>query len=153
MKNRVLLIAFFITTVGCGRSSNKRSEQREMFDTGHQEVIACWANQSQETMSILFGNNSAIEATMTGTGKHQPGEVYTLATWNQTDNPHWYGSNITGTLKSVETVKFLQSSSGDVVAKYCLLIGQPVIDVNGQNIGEDNRRIGFIVNRKPSVFP
>jgi len=151
MENKVLLMVFFMATVGCGRSSNKRSELREMFDAGHDEVITCWANQSQRTMSILFGNKAAIEASLIGTGKHQPGEVYTLVTWNQIDNPHWYGSNINGAIKSVETVKFLLSPKSDVVAKYYLLIGQPMVDGNNKNIDEDIR-ISFIVNQKPSVF-
>jgi hypothetical protein len=150
MKNRVLLIAFFITTVGCGRSSNKRPEQREMFDAGHQEVIACWANQSEETMSILFGNNAAIEAMQVGISKHQAGEVYTLVKWHQLANPHWYGSNINGRIKIVETVKFSHSPSGVVVPKYTLF--NEIAGIPDKNV-YDEKRINFIVNQKPSLFP
>eukprot|EP01037_Dinobryon_pediforme_P000864 gene864-869_t len=84
-----------------------RPEQREMFDAGHQEV---------------------------GIGKHQAGEVYTLVTWHQLANPHWYGSNINGRIKIVETVKFSHSPSGVVVPKYTLfneIAGIP--DKNGSN--------------------
>ena len=152
MKSKILLFAFLIISAGCGRSSNNISKQREMFDARHQEVITCWANQSQETMSILFGNCAAIKSTLNGNRKHHAGEVYTLTTWRQFDNPHWYGSYINGKIKSVETVNFLQTSTGDVVAKYCLLIGQQMVDSNGKNMDEDTR-ISFIVNQKPSIFP
>jgi Haem-binding domain/Cytochrome P460 len=62
---------------------------REVFDAGGQEVIAPSVNQREGTVSILYGDTAARR--------------YTLATWEQVDDPHWYGSHINGRLLRVDT--------------------------------------------------
>jgi hypothetical protein len=125
---------------------------REMFDAGGLEVITPSMNKGQGTMSILYGNSAARQTTLDGNNQHKPGERYTLATWEQMNDPHWYGSNINGRLKSVETVSVLPASDGGVSIEYMLVKGSGPKDADGHTIsGQD--RIGFILNQQPAVFP
>jgi hypothetical protein len=125
---------------------------REMFDAGNLEVIAPSMNKAQGTMSILYGNNAARQASLDSSNRHKPGEVYTLATWEQVNDPHWYGSNIDGQLKSVETVSILPASDGGVSVEYKVVKGSGPKDASGHPI-DRQERIGFILDQQPAVFP
>jgi hypothetical protein len=125
---------------------------REMFDVNGLEVIAPSMKNAQGTMSILYGNGAARQATLDSSNGHKPGELYTLATWEQVNDPHWYGSNLNGRLESVETVSVLPASSGGVFIEYKLVKGARPKDASGHVIDPQDR-IGFILNQRPAVFP
>ena len=125
---------------------------REMFDAGNLEVIAPSMNKGQGTMSILYGNSAARQSTMDSSKRHKPGELYTLATWDQVNDLHWYGSNINGRLKSVETVCFSAASDGGLSVHYNLVKGAEPKDVGGHKIHRQDR-IRCILNQRPAVFP
>ena len=125
---------------------------REMFDAGGLEVITPFMNKSQGTVSILYGNGAARQATLDSSDQHKPGEIYTLATWEQVNDPHWYGSHLNGRLKSVETVSIVRAPGGTTSIEYQLVQGTVGKDHNGHPVG-DQDRIGFIINQQPAVFP
>lgn len=125
---------------------------REMFDADNLEVIAPSMNKGQGTMSILYGNNAAGQSTLDSINRHKPGELYTLATWEQVDDPHWYGSNLNGRLKSVETVSMSPAADGGVSIDYKLVRGSAPTDAAGHPIDRQDR-IRFILNQRPAVFP
>jgi hypothetical protein len=127
-------------------------ETREMFDAGNLEVIAPSMNKGQGTMSILYGNSAARQSTMDSSKRHRPGELYTLATWNQVNDLHWYGSNINGRLLSVETVSVSSASDGGLSVHYNLVKGSEPKDVSGHKIHRQDR-IRFILDQQPAVFP
>jgi hypothetical protein len=125
---------------------------RKMFDAGDLEVIAPSMNKTQGTVSILYGNKAARLSTLDSGNGHRPGEFYTLATWEQVNDPHWYGSNINGQLKSVETVSVFSASDGGVSVDYKLVKGSGPKDARGHTIDPQDR-IGFILHQQPAVFP
>ena len=136
---------------GAARLSDNPSETREMFDAGNQEVIAPSMNQKQGTVSVLYGNQTARQTAIDSAGRHKEGEVYTLATWEQVNDLHWYGSNINGRLKSVERVSVVPSSTG-VDIEYKLVNGAQPVDVDGHAIAPKDR-ISFMLNQRAAVFP
>jgi hypothetical protein len=117
---QIKLLLLIALSVAC----NDASSTREMFDAGGQEVITSFAGKN--TMSVLYGNG---------------GTVFTLVTWEQIAHPQWYGSNINGRLKTVETVRV----NDNLTFEYKVLKG-----IAPENITE---RINFIVHQQPSVFP
>ena len=103
-------------------------------------------------MSVLYGNSAALQAALDGTGRHNPGEVFTLATWGQVANPQWYGASINGRIKTVETICILPSSHGGIKIEYNLVKGSELKNVNGHTSRRQDGII-FILNQDPSVFP
>lgn len=152
MKNKFLLLAAVLLSAACNRRPDDLKEKREMLDVGEQKVITSYANPKQGTMSILFGNTAAIQAASDSTGKHQPGETYTLATWKQVGNPRWYGSYLSGKLKSLEILNIASSKGNGIVKAYQLAKGAAPCDVDGKPIDQEGR-IDIILHLKPSVFP
>jgi hypothetical protein len=152
MRNKLLLITVIVISIACNRSATDSSAKREMFDAKGQEVITSSANEKQGTMSVLYGNSAALQAALDSTGRHKPGEVFTLATWDRFANPRWYGTYINGRIKTVETIIVLPALHGGVNVEYTLVKGSGPKDVNGSTISRQDR-IGFILNQEPSVFP
>jgi len=116
----------------------------------HQKVITSFINKNDRTTSILYGNEKAWLAANTGRQSETPGESFTLVTWRQQDDPHWFGARIPGDLLSAETLTFTgqntapaydyQKFSGKELAK--------VADTTGRTA-----RITFILSQKTSVVP
>jgi hypothetical protein len=68
-------------------------------------VITSALNQQDATMSILFGNDLAIEYARTHAEHDYPtGSLLALVTWTKREDPRWFGARIPATLKSVELV-------------------------------------------------
>lgn len=113
-------------------------------------VIASSINKKQHTMSILYGNKAGLDAVAAGI-KHIPGEgLLALVTWNQQEDPHWYGANIPGDLLSVELIK-TKKNNDQVFFDYNRFEGKKLVsntDTSGQS-----KRLKFIFDQKPSVMP
>ncbi|MFC3559079.1 hypothetical protein [Pedobacter jamesrossensis] len=101
-------------------------------------------------MSILFGNEPAAKASITGT-EGKGGEIYTLVTWNQEGNKFWYPGLINGSVKSIEIVAI--GNSGDKIDfNYRLKEGEaPLNKTNSPFTSQE--RIDYITKLKPSVYP
>jgi hypothetical protein len=106
-------------------------KKREIFDAGALQLITTFANRSQQTMSTLYGNETALKAAMMNTRNREPGAVYALVTWNQANDKYWYGSYISGSLKSVETIRINADttikSSGSAASAHLILDLRPSI--------------------------
>ena len=152
INTKLLFIPVNVLSTACNRSATDSLAKREMFDAKGQEVISSSANEKQGTMSVLYGNSAALQAALDGTGRHNPGEVFTLATWGQVANPHWYGTYINDRIKTVETICILPSSHGGIKIEYNLVKGSGPKDDNGNTFSWQDR-IVFILNQDPSVFP
>ncbi len=129
-----------------------KSGIREMYNAGDQAVISSSANANEATISILFGNAQAHTNSLSNAGRHVPGEVLTLVTWQQIHNPRWYGSDINGRLKKIETVHVLRGSGHSLRYQYEVTNGATF---RGDDENQKNRekRISYIIGLKPSVFP
>jgi len=151
MKNKFLLFGVMALFAACGHSPEAQSEKREMFAAGGQKVITSFTDEKHGTMSILYGNAIALRNVLNNTGK-APGEAFTLVTWQQIPNPRWYGTNINGNVKSVETVSILASVHGDIPVVYNLVKGSLPEAYKDHKISS-RERADFILSQRPSVFP
>jgi hypothetical protein len=80
------------------------------------------------------------------------GEIFTIATWEQVDDKHWYRGHINSGLICIEMVSVLSSLEGSLLFEYKVIKGYEPNDVIGQTLDQQGR-ISFILNQKPSVFP
>src|SRR6187402_1734844 len=67
-------------------------------------VITSFANRNDHTMATLYGNDAAIASTRSETGFRE-GAVLSLVTWQQKEDPHWFGGSIPATPIRVEFVQ------------------------------------------------
>jgi hypothetical protein len=109
-------------------------------------------NQKEGAVSILYGNGAAQQAQLNDTHQHRPREKYTLATWAQVADQHWYGSHINGRLKRVETVSVYSARDGSLVIDYKLVKGAAPKNADGDSIERDDR-IRFILDQRAAIFP
>jgi hypothetical protein len=74
-------------------------------------AITMYVDPKSHTMATLYGNEDAMQiarAHRTGTGKplvYPPRAVLALVTWNQRDDPHWFGGRIPDSPLSIEFVR------------------------------------------------
>jgi hypothetical protein len=94
-------------------------------------VITSSIDRAQHTMSTLTGNDIAVDSARANTTTTYPeGAVLTLATWDQRDDPHWFGARIPGTPKTVETVSITRAADGQLTPTYQLFSGSPLAAVS-----------------------
>jgi mono/diheme cytochrome c family protein len=78
-------------------------------------AITLFIDPKARTMSVLFGNPTAVAATNPRTALPTPpsypaGAVLALVTWVQRDDPHWFGARIPDAPQSVEFVQIAAPS-------------------------------------------
>ncbi len=135
----------------CTHSKKEAPGHRIIFNAGDFKVITSAVNKKQKTMSVLFGNAPAVGAALNNANDHQPGEVFTLVTWEEVDNPYWYGATINGKIRLVETIKTSQLANGRLQFDYQIMPGTPSA-INEHHAGEADR-VSFILSMRPSIFP
>lgn len=110
------------------------------------KVITSSINKKQATMSTLYGNQAARLKTLAGNKEPVPAKVLALITWEQQADPNWFGANIPGGLKSAEVLKI---NNGKV--SYQRYKGQNL--VSDQDTTQNQARINYILEQRPSVMP
>ena len=116
----------------------------------HQKVITSFINNRKHTTSILYGNNEAQTAASAGKAIGNPGELFTLVTWQQQDDAHWFGARIPGDLISSETLAVADSNS-QIIYHYQKFKGKELTklaDTTG-----NAARVRFILSQKASIMP
>jgi len=125
-------------------------DKRSIFDAGGQKPITSFLSKKLNTVSILFGNQQALETAKMGR-MHQGGEVFTLVTWNQQNKEFWYPALINGRIKSIEVVK-LSLANNRINQEYSLVKGPA--PANTAHIRfKERERIDFILSQRASVYP
>lgn len=153
MRNCILLLMVIAFAAGaCRQAVPDKANTREMFNAGGLKVIAHFANRRAGTMSVLYGNEAARKAALTGYTTHYPGEVFALAVHRQADNKFWYGSYINGALLSAETVRNNAEAGMPARLSYHLDQGHAPADSAGNVIAVE-KRIAYILSHQPAVFP
>jgi cytochrome c553 len=71
------------------------------LDVLHWKVITSAIDKSKGTMSVLYGNDTAVAAARKGAA-YPAGAALALVTWKQKEDEHWYGANVPDSLISVE---------------------------------------------------
>ena len=120
------------------------------FSPAGLKVITSFINKKVATMSILYGNELALQKAIGFTKELVSGELFTLVTWKQQPDAHWFGANIPGDLQSVEVLKS-NSNGAIVVLNYQRYDGKALV-LNSDTL-DKNERIKFILDQRPSVMP
>ncbi|MBC9929220.1 hypothetical protein [Chitinophaga qingshengii] len=141
--NRILLL--LLTTVlftACRQKPASNGNARIVFDAGGLNFIASSLHPGQETMSALYGNDSARQSLLKG-GQPAAGSVIKLVTWRFHDNPQYTGSKINGELLSVESIH--TEAAGSIAYQLDFgALSQPA---------PATTRIQYILGYKPVSFP
>lgn len=131
---------------------NQKASLPESFKLSalHQKVITSFINNRNHTTSVLYGNNEAVRAVSSGIPNHLPGQAFTLVTWQQQDDAHWFGARIPGDLISAET---LSSSNMDhqIFYHYQKFLGRDLVKL-ADTTGTASR-IKFILSQRASIAP
>lgn len=106
------------------------------------KAITTSVDRGDQTTTTLFGNDAAVAAARAGTA-YPAGAVLGLVTWQQRDDPHWFGARIPGRPVSVEFV-VVGSAPG-----YREFEGDPWREV----MGEGATRVAEIEAMKAAVAP
>ncbi len=112
------------------------------------KVITSFVNTKESTMSILYGNATAVQSARSGQS-YAPGSVLSLVTWSQREDPHWFGARIPRGLNSVEQVVYTQGSA----PSYARYDGLSLAPQATPSDGDTQARIASITGRKASVLP
>lgn len=114
------------------------------------KVITSFVNKKQGTASTLYGNDLALKSAIDGNETIAANEVFTLVTWKQQDDSHWFGAKIPSDVESVEVIKTVSSGNG-VAVNYEQLKGKELA-AKADTLGQ-TERIKYILGQKPSVMP
>ena len=102
------------------------------------KAITTVVDRGSGTTGTLFGNDAAVSAARAGVA-YPAGAVVGLVTWQQREDPHWFGARIPGSVVSVE---FVEVGSG----KDREFVGTPWREVAGTSAVE-------ILGMKAAVTP
>ncbi|WP_443947076.1 hypothetical protein ACJVDH_08195 [Pedobacter sp. AW1-32] len=147
------IYVFFLTLLfaSCQRKKYATLAPEYLFDAKGQKLISSLIDSKRGTISIIYGNNIALEAAGDSLPKAMPGAEYTLVTWKQKAMPGWYGTNMSGDLYSLETLEVLGKDQQPVQLKYLFSAGYTYS--KGTEAPERNGRISLITSQPTAVFP
>jgi hypothetical protein len=114
------------------------------------KVITSFVNKTKGTATTLYGNDQALKSAIDGNKRVAANEVFTLVTWTQQEDDHWFGAKIPSDVESVEVIK-TASSGNSVAVNYEQLEGKDLV-LKIDTIGQAER-IKYILGQKPSVLP
>lgn len=67
-------------------------------------AITMYVDPKTHTTATLFGNDAAMQAVRARSSAYPAGATLALVTWNQREDPHWFGARIPGTSVLAELV-------------------------------------------------
>jgi hypothetical protein len=113
-------------------------------------VVTSFVNRNEHTMATLYGNDAAIESARSG-GTYHYGAVLSLVTWQQKEDPHWFGGSIPAAPLRVE---FAQASGGPSPLRwnYSRYEGKPLhaVDTPADNQAQ---RVNFLISQHAAMMP
>jgi hypothetical protein len=144
----LLAVSLSLYLPGCGEKNNFRLSPEDLYNSGELQVITSWFNDKHQTISVLYGNEQAMQAT---DSIHNAGEQYTLVTWHQQGNPLWFGGQINGRIARVEQVNITASAQGNTETKYSVPYQERADSI--PNIAWEEKRITYILTRRKVSHP
>lgn len=114
------------------------------------KVITSFVNKTKGTASTLYGNDAALKSAIGGNKTTAANELFTLVTWKQQEDDHWFGAKIPSDVESVEVIK-TATSGNSVAINYERLEGK-ALALKADTLGQ-GERIAYIWGQKPSVMP
>jgi hypothetical protein len=105
-------------------------------------MIGSAVNQQNSSMSILFGNDPAVEFARTHTQQrdYPAGSKLALVIWGEREDPRWFGARIPAALKSLELVNVTPDG-----VSYQLLEGAPPPAQEGRAL--------YLLSQRAAVMP
>lgn len=152
--------------IGCSQPVNLRVATR-LNDGAHLtgelpsnpmqgQVITSWIErheqQDQQTnsMSTMFGNSTAAAfAKSGGSGGYPAGSVISVVTWNQQEDPRWFGGKIPAAPKQVEFV----TVTGPDAFSYTRYTGAPLQKVTTVDDADAKTRGEYLLGVHAAVMP
>jgi len=120
-------------------------------DINQWKVITTLYDRAHKTMSVLYGNTTAVSAARKGiVNTYPPASALCLVTWNQQEDAHWFGGRIASNAQRVEWVRFNATDARPVYEQY---EGKPLQKNTTGDTAFINERIHFITSRKVLVIP
>ncbi|HEY0163079.1 MAG TPA: cytochrome P460 family protein [Edaphobacter sp.] len=158
MKHLLLAAALF-ALIGCNTTKPEPASINQQATLAGQlpynplawRVVTSWTNQNSHTMSTLYGNDLAVEYARTNAGHEYPaGAVLALVTWQQRDDPHWFGARIPG---APQTVEFVTISSPGQSPAYERYQGSPLIRTTTSDPTATAQRVEYLLSQRAAVMP
>lgn len=148
----MVLVSGLLLTA-CVHQREKDKYTRIVFDSGNLKFVASSLNQTNETMSALYGNYEAYTSLSGRDSIPAAGSILKLVTWRYHDNPGYFGGKINGELLSVETVT--ADEDGRVIYHQVNSSNnwnQPN-QQNQQPSVRQQKRIAYLMGYQPVAFP
>jgi hypothetical protein len=119
-----------------------------------ERVITSWIDHNDSTMSTLYGNDIAVQYARTNQQQDYPsGSTLSLVTWNQQDDPRWFGAKIPAKLKSVEYVVIKTSPDHHTSYAYESYTGTPLKKTSDQQGPVPSARAAYLLSQRAAVMP
>ncbi len=117
-------------------------------------VITSSIDRRQSTMTTLYGNSIAVRYAR-GSSQHDypPGSELSLVTWAEREDPHWFGANVPGELKSVELVRVAGSTDNKASYSYERYEGSPLVRTSAYEGHSAGGRAAFLLSLRAAVMP
>ena len=114
------------------------------------KVITSWVDRKESTMSTLFGNDVAWQyARMNAEMQYPAGSVLSVVTWEEQEDPRWFGGNIPQGAKVVEFVTV--TSPGTY--SYQRYEGSPLKKVASVEGNDPRGRAAYLLEQRAAVMP
>lgn len=149
-KFNILIVAISLLAAGCtnvqhhelyNESASHLKTSEIGFNPLEGNVISTFVDVRDTTMSTLYGNDSAASHAEQQ-ASYSDGDVLSLVTWKQREDPYWFGGNIPDSVAAIEIVRF--QSDG------------PIYSIYSDDLAESydrDKRIRFITDLRRSEFP
>jgi hypothetical protein len=121
-------------------------------------ALTMYVDRNTHTTSTLYGNDAAVQFMITrnsgAAGTHPPivlpaGAVLALVSWEQRDDPHWFGARIPDTPKSIE---FVQPAASGSANDYMSFSGSGLVNDRPDAVASA-QRITFVLGLTPARLP
>lgn len=157
----LLLVSVILLIWGCSDQKNTTSYNVEAslpasfkFNQMGLKVITSAINAKAKTMSVCYGNDLAVNSARAGKQDHYPpGAVIALVTWQQQEDPKWFGGNIPGNIQTVEMIKIPVSADSPGADDYHKFSGKELKETPKAEISDQQRRISYISGLRAAVMP
>lgn len=154
--HKYIVAAVIVIVSGCAQSTpadkliNKKASLPTSFSISKldQRVLSSYINTNDSTTSVLCGDALAAQVLQSNEPSAALSFSFTLVTWHQQADPHWYGANIPGDLISVEQLSKKSANSPLAYQKLSGKMLKSVADTTG-----NAHRIYFILKQKPMILP
>jgi len=114
------------------------------------KVITSAIDHRDATMYTLFGNDAAVQYARTNAQHTYPaGSVLSLVTWNQQEDPRWFGGRIPAAPRSVEFVT-IHSAGALTYEKY---EGDPLKKTSALEETTPTDRAAYLIAQRAAVMP